>query len=121
MNILIIGSGGREHALAWKVAQSAKVTHVFVAPGNAGTSLEPKVNNIDIDALDTKALCQFAKSNDIDLTIVGPEGPLAAGIVDLFSKEGLRCFGPTKAAAQLEASKAFSKEFMQRYHIPTAN
>ena len=120
MNILIIGSGGREHALAWKAAQSAKATHVFVAPGNAGTALESKISNVPIEVHQINELCQFAKSNNVSLTIVGPEVPLAAGIVDIFSEQGLKCFGPTKAAAQLESSKAFSKAFMQKYHIPTA-
>lgn len=120
MNVLIIGNGGREHAIAWKVAQSDQVTKVFVAPGNAGTALEPKVENIAIAALDIPALIDFAKNNAIALTIVGPEAPLAAGIVDQFSVAGLACFGPSQKAAQLEASKAFSKAFMQRHHIPTA-
>ncbi|CAN5347459.1 phosphoribosylamine--glycine ligase [soil metagenome] len=120
MNILIIGNGGREHAMAWKVAQSAEVTKVYVAPGNTGTALEPKVENITIAALDIAALIQFAKDNAIALTIVGPEAPLAAGIVDQFSTAGLACFGPSQKAAQLESSKAFSKAFMQRHNIPTA-
>lgn len=120
MKILIIGNGGREHALAWKVAQSEKVTHVFVAPGNAGTALEPKVTNIAIDALDIPQLIHFAKIEKIHLTIVGPEAPLAAGIVEKFQAQQLRCFGPTQKAAQLESSKAFSKAFMQQHGIPTA-
>lgn len=121
MNILVIGSGGREHALAWKIAQSPKVKAIWVAPGNAGTSLEEKIQNIDIAATDISSLVAFAKTTPIDLTIVGPEAPLALGIVDTFRENNLRCFGPTKAAAQLESSKAFSKDFMLRHHIPTAS
>lgn len=120
MRILIVGSGGREHALAWKVAQSTQVTHVFVAPGNAGTARAAKVSNVAISATDSQGLLTFAQAEHIDLTIIGPEAPLADGIVDLFSHANLACFGPTKAAAQLEASKAFSKAFMQRHAIPTA-
>lgn len=120
MKILIIGNGGREHALAWKIAQSPKATHVFVAPGNAGTALESKVKNVDISATDISALTQFAIDNHIDLTIVGPEAPLALGIVDHFQKNNLKCFGPTQKAAQLESSKAFCKDFMHRHQIPTA-
>ncbi len=120
MNVLIIGSGGREHAFAWKAAQSDQVEHVYVAPGNAGTALEPTVKNVNIDVLDIKKLIQFAKENNIALTIVGPEAPLAAGIVDQFQTENLACFGPTKAAAQLETSKAFCKDFMEKEKIPTA-
>lgn len=121
MNILIIGSGGREHAIAWKIAQSPKVQAVWVAPGNAGTHFEEKIQNIDIAATDISALVAFAKITPIDLTIVGPEAPLALGIVDTFRENHLRCFGPTKNAAQLESSKAFSKDFMLRHHIPTAS
>lgn len=120
MKILIIGSAGREHALAWKAAQSSKVTHIFVAPGNAGTTEEPKVQNIDISETNIPALIKFAQSEKIALTIVGPEAPLAAGIVDAFQKTNLACLGPCQAAAQLESSKAFSKAFMQRHNIPTA-
>lgn len=120
MKILIVGNGGREHALAWKVAQSPHVTQVYVAPGNAGTASEDKTQNIDINSSDLESLLAFAKKNSIDLTLIGPEAPLAAGIVDLFQKEKLPCFGPTKFAAQLEASKHFSKQFMQRFHIPTS-
>lgn len=120
MNILIIGSGGREHALAWKVAQSEKIQKVFVAPGNAGTAQEAKLENIPINAENVSALVNFAQSNAIDLTIVGPEVPLVIGIVDEFQKVGLRCFGPSKAAAQLEGSKAFTKDFLARHQIPTA-
>ncbi len=120
MNVLIIGSGGREHALAWKVARSTKVSQVFVAPGNAGTELENKVNNIAIDVGDISGLISFAHNNLVKLTIVGPEVPLVAGVVDQFQAAGLAIFGPTRGAAQLEGSKAFSKDFLSRYHIPTA-
>ncbi|KPK11271.1 MAG: phosphoribosylamine--glycine ligase [Acidithiobacillales bacterium SG8_45] len=120
MKVLIVGGGGREHALAWKAAQSDKVETVFVAPGNAGTAREPKVENAAIGAEDVEALLAFAKDNAIDLTIIGPEAPLVIGIVDSFSAAGLRCFGPGKGAAQLEGSKAFTKEFLARHKIPTA-
>ncbi|MBE2895082.1 phosphoribosylamine--glycine ligase [Spirabiliibacterium falconis] len=120
MNILIIGNGGREHALAWKVAQSEKVERVFVAPGNAGTALEPKVENIAIAVTDVARLVEFAREKAIDLTIVGPEAPLVLGVVDAFRAAGLNIFGPTKAAAQLEGSKAFTKDFLARHNIPTA-
>jgi len=120
MKILLIGSGGREHALAWKLAQSAKVEKVIVAPGNAGTALEDKVENIAIEADDIQGLLAFAKENQIGLTVVGPEVPLVLGVVDLFNDAGLKCFGPTKGAAQLEGSKAFSKDFFARHNIPTA-
>lgn len=120
MNILIIGSGGREHALAWKAAQSSQVEKIFVAPGNAGTANEKKTENIAISSTDLLQLVSFAKHNQVGLTIVGPEAPLAAGIVDLFKKEKLTCFGPSKFSAQLEASKHFSKQFMHRFKIPTA-
>jgi phosphoribosylamine---glycine ligase len=119
-NILIIGSGGREHALAWKVAQSPDVKTIFVAPGNGGTAHEPKVQNINIAATDIDALVDFAQKNNIDLTIVGPEVPLAIGIVDAFQQHNIRIFGPTQQAAQLESSKVFAKKFMQRHNIPTA-
>jgi phosphoribosylamine--glycine ligase len=118
MNVLVIGGGGREHALAWKIAQSNKVQKVFVAPGNGGTARDKRLDNIDIT--DVKALREFAQASGIELTVVGPETPLAAGVVDEFRAHGLRIFGPTKAAAQLESSKAFSKAFMKRHHIPTA-
>lgn len=120
MNILIVGSGGREHALAWKVKQSPKVKKVFVAPGNAGTALETGVENIDIAATDILELLAFAKQEYIDLTIIGPEVPLTMGIVDSFKQAGLKCFGPSAQAAQLEGSKNFCKDFMVRYGIPTA-
>lgn len=121
MNILVIGSGGREHALAWRLGLSPKVDCVFVAPGNPGSAAEPKLRNIAIAASDTDALLAFACDNAIDLTVVGPEGPLVAGIVDRFQQAGLRCFGPTAAAAQLEGSKAFAKDFLARHAIPTAH
>lgn len=120
MNILIIGSGGREHALAWKIAQSPQVERVFVSPGNAGTAQEPKVENITIKADNLFALVDFAQQHAVDLTIVGPEAPLVAGIVDVFLENGLSCFGPTKNAAQLEGSKQFAKDFLSRHQIPTA-
>ena len=120
MNVLILGNGGREHALAWKLAQSAGVNKVFVAPGNAGSATEAGVENVAIDALDFPALAAFAKNNDVGLTVVGPEAPLVAGVVDYFSAQGLRAFGPRKAAAQLEGSKAFTKDFLARHNIPTA-
>lgn len=120
MKILLIGSGGREHALAWKLAQSSKVEKVIVAPGNAGIALENKVENIAIEADDIQGLLAFAKENQIGLTVVGPEVPLVLGVVDLFADAGLKCFGPTKGAAQLEGSKAFSKDFFARHNIPTA-
>lgn len=120
MNVLIIGNGGREHALAWKTAQDANVDNVFVAPGNAGTDAESGITNVAIDALDFAALAEFAKANNVTLTIVGPEAPLVEGVVDYFEAEGLAIFGPTKAAAQLEGSKAFTKDFLARHNIPTA-
>lgn len=118
MKILVIGGGGREHAMAWKLSESDKVTRVFVAPGNAGTALNNRLENLNIT--DINALCAWAQSHQIAFTVVGPEAPLAAGIVDVFRAQGLRIFGPTKAAAQLESSKAFSKDFMVRHGIPTA-
>ncbi|MDF2177902.1 phosphoribosylamine--glycine ligase [Aliiglaciecola sp. CAU 1673] len=120
MKILIIGGGGREHALAWKAAQSEQVEKVYVAPGNAGTALEPKLENVTIGAEDVSALLAFAKDQQIDLTIVGPEAPLVLGVVDKFQAAGLRIFGPSQAAAQLEGSKAFTKDFLARHQIPTA-
>ena len=119
MKVLIVGSGGREHALAWKVAQSSQVVKVFVAPGNAGTAGEPRVENIQIGSDDIEALVDFAKKEGVEITIVGPEMPLVAGITDVFNHAGLRCFGPTRGAAQLEGSKAFCKDFLARYNIPT--
>ncbi len=120
MKILVIGAGGREHALAWKLAQSPQVQKVYVAPGNAGTAQEHNLENVTIAANDLERLLDFALCENIDLTIVGPEAPLAMGIVDSFRTQGLAIFGPTKACAQLEASKAFSKDFMRKYDIPTA-
>jgi phosphoribosylamine---glycine ligase len=120
MKVLVIGGGGREHALAWKAAQSEQVEKVFVAPGNAGTALEAKLENININAEDINALKTFALENKIELTIVGPEAPLVLGIVDEFSAAGLKAFGPSKGAAQLEGSKAFTKDFLERHKIPTA-
>ena len=120
MNLLVIGSGGREHALAWKLAQSPKAQTVFVAPGNAGTANEPGVENIALDVMDFGGLADFAEQNDVGLTIVGPEAPLVEGVVDFFQARGLRCFGPSKGAAQLEGSKAFTKDFLARHNIPSA-
>ncbi|GAK29536.1 phosphoribosylamine--glycine ligase [Serratia liquefaciens] len=120
MNILIIGNGGREHALAWKAAQSPLADKVYVAPGNAGTALEPNLTNVEISATDIPALLAFAQSNDIGLTIVGPEAPLVIGVVDAFQAAGLKIFGPSQAAAQLEGSKAFTKDFLARHNIPSA-
>lgn len=120
MKVLVIGNGGREHALAWKAAQSPLVTKVFVAPGNAGTALEPNLENINIKANDISGLLNFAQQQQIDLTIAGPEVPLVLGVVDSFKKAGLNIFGPTKSAAQLEGSKAFTKDFLARHQIPTA-
>ena len=120
MNILVIGGGGREHALAWKVAQSPKVGKIFVVPGNAGTAREKKCENVAVQAEDVDGLLKFAQDNKVELTIVGPEAPLVLGIVDRFRVAGLRCFGPTRAAAQLEGSKAFTKDFLDRHNIPTA-
>lgn len=118
MKVLVIGSGGREHAIAWKLAQSSKLQTVYVAPGNGGTALSPHLKNVAIT--DVKALADFAQTEKIGLTVVGPEAPLAAGLVDEFRARGLRIFGPTQAAAQLESSKAFAKDFMERHAIPTA-
>src|SRR5262245_52679559 len=115
MNVLVIGSGGREHALAWKLAQSKKVQRVYVAPGNGGTEIHPYLTNVAIT--DIKELADFAEREKVGLTVVGPEAPLAAGVVDEFRARGLRIFGPTQAAAQLESSKAFSKAFMKRHGI----
>lgn len=121
MKVLIIGGGGREHALAWKCAASQRVTEVIVAPGNAGTLGEPKVRNVNVSTEDLPGLVALARTEQVDLTIVGPEAPLVAGIVDEFGRAGLRCFGPSRAAAQLEGSKAFTKEFLRRHAIPTAS
>ena len=118
MKVLVVGGGGREHALAWKLSQSERIQKVFVAPGNGGTARDP--NLIDVPITDVNALLQWAQQEKIDLTVVGPEAPLAAGVVDVFRAHGMRIFGPTQAAAQLESSKAFSKAFMKRHGIPTA-
>lgn len=120
MNILVIGSGGREHALAWSAAKDARVNTVFVAPGNAGTAIESGIENVAIDVMDKVALANFAKENSVTLTIVGPEAPLVDGVVDYFQSEGLAIFGPSAGAAQLEGSKAFTKDFLARQQIPTA-
>lgn len=120
MKVLVIGSGGREHALAWKLAQSAGVDEVLVAPGNAGSGLEAGVRNVEVAATDIQGLMALARTEQVDFTVVGPEAPLVLGAVDQFTAAGLPCFGPTQAAAQLEGSKAFSKDFMRRYNIPTA-
>src|SRR6185369_16888275 len=118
MKVLVIGGGGREHALAWKLAQSERVQRVYVAPGNGGTAADKRLVNANIT--EPEALAQFALAEKIALTVVGPEGPLSQGVVDVFRSHGLRIFGPTQAAAQLESSKAFSKNFMIRHQIPTA-
>ena len=121
MNVLVIGSGGREHALAWKSAQSPDVEKVFVAPGNAGTASEPGMENVAIRVDDFESLANFAASNNVQLTIVGPEQPLVEGIVNYFQARDLPIFGPSKGAAQLEGSKAFTKDFLERHQIPTAS
>ena len=120
MKVLIVGSGGREHALAWKCAQSPKVSEVLVAPGNGGTATEPRVRNVDVAAEDVPGLVALANQERVGLTIIGPEAPLVIGVVDAFQAAGLRCFGPQQAAAQLEGSKAYTKEFLKRHGIPTA-
>ncbi|MDN3608810.1 phosphoribosylamine--glycine ligase [Vibrio ostreicida] len=120
MKVLVIGAGGREHALGWKAAQNPEVETVFIAPGNAGTALEPKLKNISIDVENIADLVEFATKNNVELTIVGPEAPLVIGVVDAFRQAGLPIFGPTQAAAQLEGSKAFTKDFLHRHQIPTA-
>ncbi|WP_404419973.1 phosphoribosylamine--glycine ligase [Marinospirillum sp.] len=120
MKVLVIGGGGREHALAWKAAQSSQVSQVLVAPGNAGTALEPKVSNVPLDVLDFKGLAELAKKEEVGLTLVGPEVPLVEGVVDYFQQQGLAIFGPSQGAAQLEGSKAFTKDFLARHQIPTA-
>ncbi len=120
MKVLVVGGGGREHALAWKAAQGARVTKVFVAPGNPGTAREPNVENVSLDVLDFAALADFVRDAGVELTIVGPEVPLVEGIRDFFDARGLACFGPSRAAAQLEGSKAFTKAFLARHRIPTA-
>lgn len=119
MNVLVVGSGGREHALAWKLSKSQNVQTVYVAPGNAGTLHEPGLENVDIDVMDFPALANFAAQNNCQLTMIGPEAPLVEGVVDYFQSRNLACFGPSKAAAQLEGSKAFTKDFLKRHDIPT--
>ena len=121
MNVLVVGSGGREHALAWKAAQSAEVETVFVAPGNAGTAIEANLQNVAIAIDDFAALADFAEANNVGLTIIGPEQPLVDGVVDFFNQRGLPVFGPSKGAAQLEGSKAFTKDFLLRHNIPTGS
>ncbi len=120
MKLLIVGGGGREHALAWKCAASARVTAVLVAPGNAGTAAEPKVRNAEVAADDVAGLVGLATAEHVDLTVIGPEAPLAAGVADAFAARGLRCFGPSQSASRLEGSKAWAKDFMRRHGIPTA-
>ncbi len=121
MKVMIIGSGGREHALAWKASQSDQVDKVYVIPGNAGTAIEPNIENVALDPMDFSSLVKFAKTNGVGLTIIGPEAPLVAGIINYFQEQELLCFGPSQGAAQLEGSKAFSKDFLQRHNIPTAD
>jgi phosphoribosylamine--glycine ligase len=121
MKVLIVGGGGREHAIAWKAAQSTLVDRVFVAPGNAGTAQEPKTENINIGVTNIDDLMKFAVQKEVELAIIGPEAPLVAGITDAFNKAGIKCFGPTQGASQLEGSKVFTKDFLDRYNIPTAN
>ena len=119
MNVLIVGNGGREHALAWKIAQSPRVDQVFVAPGNAGTAIDAE--NVDIPASDITGMVKFATKNQIDLTVVGPEAPLCAGMVDAFEESKLRVFGPSRAAAQLEGSKVFCKKMLRNADVPSAD
>ena len=121
MKVMVIGSGGREHALAWKAAQGKEVNTVYVAPGNAGTATEDKLENVAIDVMNFTELADFAEENHVDLTIVGPEAPLVEGIVDYFASRQLKCFGPSQGAAQLEGSKSFTKDFLKRHNIPTAD
>jgi phosphoribosylamine--glycine ligase len=121
MKVMVIGGGGREHALAWKLRQSPRVSEVLLAPGNGGTASEPGLRNVAVDANRVEALVELARRESVDLTVVGPEGPLVAGVVDAFEAAGLRIFGPRRAAAQLEGSKAFAKEFLARHRIPTAD
>ena len=120
MNILLIGGGGREHALAWKLAQSPKVEKIYAAPGNPGMALLPKCECIALDVENLEGVADYAEEKSIDLTVVGPEAPLVAGLADVCKRRGLPVFGPSKSAAQLEGSKAFSKELMAKYNIPTA-
>ena len=120
MKVLVVGGGGREHALAWRIRQSSRVREILLAPGNAGTALEPGMRNVPVSATDIPALLKLARDERVDLTVIGPEAPLSLGVVDAFQAAGLRCFGPSRAAAQLEASKAFTKHFLARHAIPTA-
>jgi phosphoribosylamine---glycine ligase len=120
MKVMIIGSGGREHALAWKIAQSSRVEHIYLVPGNAGTARESGMENVNLDVNDFQKLCDFALAQQVELTIIGPEAPLVAGIVDHFRDRGLACFGPSQGASQLEGSKSFTKDFLKRHGIPTA-
>ncbi len=120
MKVLVVGGGGREHALAWRIGQSAQVEEVLVAPGNAGTAAEPGMRNVAVAAEDVAALLELAQRESVDLTVIGPEAPLVLGVVDAFAEAGLRCFGPTAEAARLEGSKAFTKDFLARHQIPTA-
>ena len=120
MKVLVVGSGGREHALSWRISQSPTVKEVYVAPGNGGTELENLLTNVEIQADDIEGLASFALENEIDLTVVGPEDPLVNGITDRFNELSLKCFGPSKGAAQLEGSKEFKKDFLKRHNIPTA-
>ncbi|MBL8245533.1 MAG: phosphoribosylamine--glycine ligase, partial [Rhodanobacteraceae bacterium] len=120
MKVLVVGGGGREHALAWRIRQSPRVREILLAPGNAGTALEPGMRNVPVSATDIPALLKLAQDERVDLTVIGPEAPLSLGVVDAFQAAGLRCFGPSRAAAQLEASKAFTKHFLARHAIPTA-
>ena len=121
MKVLVIGSGGREHALAWKFSQSKSCTKIYVAPGNAGTAEEPKTENVDLKTEDIEGLLSFAKSQEIDLTIVGPEAPLVLGLIDLFEENNLLCLGPNKLAAQMEGSKIFMKDILEKGNITTAD
>ena len=121
MKVLIVGSGGREHALAWKIAQSSLVDEVLVAPGNAGIALEPKSRLVSVSSEDISGLKQLANREQVDLTVVGPEAPLVAGLADVFRSEGLKVFGPSKGAALLEGSKVFTKRLMAKYGVPTAD
>ncbi|MCC6592167.1 MAG: phosphoribosylamine--glycine ligase, partial [Xanthomonadales bacterium] len=120
MTLLMVGGGGREHALAWRLRQSPRVREILLAPGNAGTALEPGMRNVAVAATDVEGLVRLAREERVDLTVIGPEAPLSLGVVDAFRAAGLRCFGPSRAAAQLEASKSFAKHFLARHAIPTA-
>src|SRR5215213_7430276 len=121
MKVMVVGGGGREHALAWKIGQSPRVDRVFVAPGNAGTTLEAKAENVDVADTDVPAIVRFAKQNGIDLAVIGPESSLALGVVDALADAGIRAFGPSKQAAELEASKVFCKNLLRHADVPTAD